>query len=793
MPFYNVNIEETIQHDFLEYTGHVMQERSLPDARDGLKDGARKILYSQFLDKNTYKDKYMKGQAVVGQVLKTAFTHGDASAYSTLVRMGKPFAMPYPLEELQGNMGNQVDPENHAAGRYLECKLSELGTMLFDGIKKNAVEEWYWNYSDTIQLPRVLPSYGFYPIVNGTLGISVGLSTSIPSTNLREVNEAIIKLIENPNVDFDKIYCAPDFPMGGTIINGEEVKESMKNGCGKAVKIRSKIDYNVDDNTLIATEIPFSVYTHTIDAELEEIINNDEKSGIKKFIDATNDDGAKIIIYLEKGANPRKIISRLYKETSLESYYGINLIMLDNGRFPRVFPWRDALNAYIAHIRECKRRELEFDLNKALARENILEGLLIASANIDEVVSIIRHSESPSEASDKLIARFNFNEEQTKAILAMKLSALTKVDSIKLNNELEEIRRKIEELRYLLNTPSALDAELIKILREVAEKFGDDRRTKVLNIRTEEDEVEEIQEDDVTVMLFDNNSIRVIKSEDFNGGKKGRKGVNLKPPKNSQLINTLYSTNLGSITAFTSFGRAYSFNLSDLEYGKDYFVYELIQLQDNEKVLTLIDSGSFNNYNYITFITRDGLIKRSRTSDYNLRAKKGQVAIKLKEEDSLVNVFLSSTGNDMIMIGSNSGRYVFYPISEITVTGRNSSGVKAIKLERKEFVISATMVKENISYSGVLTITTEGRGKISPLSEYSETSRAVKGNLVQKVDTEEKLALIYAVPESQDKIHIIADNKLVTLNTKEIPVQNRVTSGVRVIDIRNVEAKVEVI
>lgn len=792
MPFYNVNIEETIQHDFLEYTGHVMQERSLPDARDGLKDGARKILYSQFLDKNTYKDKYMKGQAVVGQVLKTAFTHGDASAYSTLVRMGKPFAMPYPLEELQGNMGNQVDPENHAAGRYLECKLSELGTMLFDGIKKNAIEEWYWNYSDTIQLPRVLPSYGFYPIVNGTLGISVGLSTSIPSTNLREVNEAIIKLIENPNVDFDEIYCPPDFPMGGTIINGREVKESMREGCGKAVKIRSKIEYNADDNTLIATEIPFSVYTHTIDAELEEIINNDEKSGIKKFIDATNDDGAKIIIYLEKGANPRKIINHLYKETSLEYYYGINFIMLDNGRFPRVFPWRDALNAYITHIRSCKRREIQFDLDKALARENILNALIVAAANIDEVVSIIRSSSNPSEASIKLIERFKFNEEQTKAILAMKLSALTKVDSIKLNDELEEIKRKIEELNYLLMNSQALDSKLIEILREVANKFGDQRRTKIMNIvEKDENEEVEIQEDDVAVMLFDNNSLRVVKTEELNGAKKGRKGVNIKPPKNANLINTLYTTNLGSIAAFTNQGRMYGFSLSDLEYGQDYSVYELIQLQDEEKVLTLIDNNSFSSFKYILFITKQGLIKKSKTSEYNTRAKKGQVAIKLKDDDSIVNVFLSSNEKDRIMIASNSGYSVFYNHSDIAAIGRASQGIKAIKMKDDEYVVASTIVKENISYIGILSITSTGRGKITKIEDYNETSRAIKGSLVQKLD-EEELATIYAIPEGQEKIFVMANNKAVALSTKEVPVQGKLTSGVRIIDIRGVEAKVEI-
>ena len=374
----------------------------------------------------------------------------------------------------------------------------------------------------------------------------------------------------------------------------------------------------------------------------------------------------------------------------------------------------------------------------------------------------------------------------------MKLSALTKVDGIKLNDELEEIKRKIEELNYLLMNSQALDSKLIEILREVANKFGDQRRTKIMNI-VEKDESEEveIQEDDVAVMLFDNNSLRVVKTEELNGAKKGRKGVNIKPPKNANLINTLYTTNLGSIAAFTNQGRMYGFSLSDLEYGEDYSVYELIQLQDEEKVLTLIDNNSFSSFKYILFITKQGLIKKSKTSEYNTRAKKGQVAIKLKDDDSIVNVFLSSNEKDRIMIASNSGYSVFYDHSDIAAIGRASQGIKAIKMKEDEYVVASTIVKENISYIGILSITSTGRGKISKVEDYNETSRAIKGSLVQKLD-EEELATIYAIPEGQEKIFVMANNKAVVLSTKEVPVQGKLTSGVRIIDIRGIDAKVEI-
>ena len=792
MPFYDSDINQVIKDDFLEYAGHVIQERSIVDARDGLKDGARKILYIQYKTKNTHNKNFVKGAAAVGDSMKFGYLHGDASAYSTLVRMGKRYACPYPLEELQGNVGNQVSPDNHAAMRYLELRQSELASYLFDGIEKNAINEWYDNYANTMELPRALPSIGFYPIVNGVSGIAVGLTTSIPPTNLREVNEAIIKLIQNPGTDFDSIYCPPDFPMGGTILNAAEVKESMRLGSGKAVKIRAKLEYFPDKNVIVATEIPFSVYTDTIDAELLELINGEDNPGIQKYIDATNDDGAKINIYLTKGANVKKIMNVLCKRTSLESYYSVNIIMLDNGRFPRQFGWKEALQAYIAHIRSCKRSMIQFDLDKALARENIVNGLLKAAASIDEVIALIRGSLNPDEAAAKLIERFNFNEPQVKAILAMKLSSLTKIDAIKLESEKEEIARKIEEYRYLLNNSTALDAELIKVLREVATKYGDARRTKIQNLVEVDNEAAPIiQEEDVGVMLFDNNMLRVVKRDDLQGGKKGRKGINIKPPKNANLINTLYTTNLGVVTGFTNLGRMYNFSLTDLDNNKDYSVYELLSLQDNEKIILLIDTTSFTSYHNLVTVSKNGYIKKSAVSEYGKRARKGTVAVKLEENDQLVGVYLSMNDEDRMFIASNSGNYNFYPLSEIGSTGRATKGVKAIKLGKDEKVRAATIIKKDISYKGIITITSSGRGKITPVDDFSETSRAIKGSQVMTLK-DESLATVYAVPESQSKLFVSANNKAVLLDVASIPIQNRTTAGVRIIDARGVDATIEI-
>lgn len=790
---YETDFQKSIENAFLEYGASVAQERSIPDVRDGLKIGLRQGLYSQFFNKLTHKNKFQKAQKSVAAAMSLCYVHGDAAMYDTFIRAAKPFAYRYPIEEAQGAYGTPVAPDDHSASRYVEMRSGEIADFFFDGLKKNAINEWYWNYDDTEQIPSVLPSIGFWNVVNGCSGIAVAMATSVPQFNLKEVNEALIKIIENPDVDFNQIYCAPDFATGGTITNAKEVKESLRYGKGSSIRLKAKLEYFPDQNMIKATELPYGVYTNTVIGQIKSLTEENENYGIERVIDHTKKT-ADIRIYLSKGTNANRMIAKLYKDTSLENWFAVNMIMLDMGRFPKVFGWREACDAYIAHIRECKRRELEFDLEKALARENILNGLLIAAANIDEVVSIIRASDSPADASVKLIERFKFNEEQTKAILTMKLSALTKVDGIKLNNELEEIKEKIESLRYLLTNSLALDAELVKVLRFVADKFGDERRTTVVNVveKNEDDETPQIQEDDVAVMLFDNNMLRVVKSDELNGAKRGKKGTNLKPPKNANLINTLYTTNLGSIAAFTSGGRMYSFSLSDLEYGHDYSVYELIQLLDDEKVLTLIDNNSFSSFKHILFVTRQGLIKKSKTSEYNTRAKKGQVAIKLKDDDSIVNVFLSSNERDRIMIASNSGYSVFYDHSDIAAIGRASQGVKAIKLKSDEYVVGATMVKENISYKGIFSITSTGKGKMTKVEDYNETSRAIKGALVQKLDSEEELAAIYAITEEQDKIFVTANNKAVALLTKEIPVQGKLTSGVRIIDIRGLNAKVEI-
>ena len=683
----NVDFQRTIEDAFLKYGASIAQERSLPDVRDMLKIGLRQGLYAQFTNKLTHKDKFQKAQKSVAAAMSQSYVHGDVAMYDALIRVARPWSARYTLEDVQGSYGNPSSPDSHAAARYVEMRAGEVADYMFDGLKKNAVTEWYDNYDSTEQIPSVFPSIGYWNIVNGCQGIAVAMATSVPQFNLCEVNTALIKLIQNPHSSFNEIYCAPDFATGGTITNADEVKESMRVGKGKSIRLRATIKYNPKENMLQATELPYGVFTNTVMDQLAALVNDNPEYGVDRVIDHTKKE-ADIRIYLSKGENPDKMIAKLYHDTSLENHYSINMILLDQGRFPKVFGWRQACEAYIEHIRQCKRNMIQFDLDKALARENVIEGLLIAIANIDEVVAIIRGSENPTAAKKALIARFKFNDAQVEAILSMKLSSLCRLDGLKLNEELEEKRKFIADCRYILLTPTALDEKLIETLDLVSKKFGDARRTKLTNVLGDEEEPEVIEEKEIAV-VYSNGSFH-LKEKNKVGAKKQE---------------VIYTTNLGFLTLITNAGKMYNASLSKLKMDKEYKLTEVFEI-GAEKPILLIDTLSFNAYNSLTLVTKNGFIKKSSTAEYLARSKKGVISIKLEENDSVVAAILSSDDDDKVVVISNTGYYNCYPLSELSYTGRATKGVKAIKLEENAYVKEAKWVGDN---------------------NYKITGRAVKG------------------------------------------------------------------
>ena len=644
---YNIDFQQAIEQAFLEYGASVAQERSVPDVRDGLKIGLRQGLYSQYHSKLTHKYPFKKALKSVAAATSLCYVHGDAAMYDTLIRAAKPWAFRYPLEEAQGAAGSPAAPDDHSAARYVEMRSSELADYLFAGLKKNAVKEWYNNYDDTEKIPSVLCPIGFWPLINGCQGIAVSFSTSSPQYNLREVNAALEKLILNPEEDFNKIYCAPDFATGGTIVNAQETRESIKNGTGKACRIRAKLEYMKKEHCIKATELPFGVYTNTVISQLAELTENDENYGIAKVIDHTKKT-ADIRIYLTKDVNPAVVMRKLYADTSLESSFSINQIFLDQGRYPRVFGWREACLAYIDHMNECKRRELQFDMDALIRRNHILDGLKIALANIDDVVHMIRQSENAAVAKEALMTTYGLDEEQAKAILDMKLQRLANLEAIKINTEYNDNAAEIDRLGNILGSQTEINKLLIEALHEVATKFGDARRTQLMNLS---EQVEEIEEEEVILSVTNNISIKVVK-----------RGVK----------DSIKTTNLSTVAFVTNEGKFYKIPVSNIIEAGNAKISTLIK--DSAPIVYIGDLEEIKINKYWAFITKNGMVKKSNIEEYNYSGRQGSKMLKLKEGDTVVACGVFTSDNDSI---SYNGKGTV--LSAVSVTGKAAMGSKLFK------------------------------------------------------------------------------------------------------------------
>ena len=467
-----VNLENIVKESFSQYSGAVLQSRALVDVRDCLKPSARQIFFSMKERKLTHKNPFKKTANAVGMAMADYYLHGDSSCEGIIMRAGQPFAYRYPLIEVEGSYGNLIESGNWAAPRYTSSRLSKIAEYLFKNLEKNSISDWRDSYDNTKQYPMVLSSLGFFNIVNGSLGIGVGASSSIPQFNLREVNQSLIKLLWNPEIPDDELICLPDFATGGILLNEEEVRQSLIYGKGKAIKLRSVIEYDEKDRCLIVKEIPYSVYTNTICKQLENLIESQPTLGINHFNDLTGEHPY-IKIYLNKNVNPSKVLKTLYQETSLQYHYSINFTMLEDGKFPKVFTWKEILNSHLNHEKKVYRKSFEYDLSKIQERIHILQGLLIALASINEVIEIIKKSGSSIEAAIQLQSNFELDEVQAKAILDLKLARLAKLEVNKLQSELLSLEKEQEKLNNILADTSLFYKEIEKGLNNVINEFGD--------------------------------------------------------------------------------------------------------------------------------------------------------------------------------------------------------------------------------------------------------------------------------------------------------------------------------
>lgn len=764
-------LKPIIEQSMIQYAGSVLQSRALVDVRDCLKPSARQIFYALYTDKFVSSKPHHKTLKAVGS-LSRFYIHGDASAVGILMRAGQSFAMRYPLMDVKGNAGTLMESGNWAHQRYTESRLSPLANYLFADIDKNTIEEWRDNYDDTEQYPGVLPTKGFYNIVNGTQGIAVGAASSIPQYNLRELNNALIHLIDNPDCDFDEIYCAPDFATGAILYNEDDVKESMKNGQGFACKLRSVVEYDSKERCFIVTEIPYGVYTNTICGQLEEIVNGENNPGIERFNDLTGSTPL-IKIYLTKKANPDKVLKYLYKNTFLQYHYGINFTMLDNGRFPRVFGWKEMLQSHIDHERIVYRRAFEFDLNKIKSRIHIIDGLLICMARIEEVIQIIRNSASSAAASTALQQNFLLDAAQAKAVLDMKLSRLAHLEVKKLENERAELQLKAEAIEKILNDEELFKEEIKKGWREVAAKFGDNRRTKILNISKEEEEPTEIRT--LQVSLTNKNRIYTMESSTLYTQKKGTVGKKIKLDKGEYIMSTCLIQTDEEILFFTQEGNYYHCPASKLMIDEIVHISNLF-LFGEEQFCNLCGVSKKNAKPFILFVTKNGMLKKSNLSEYNIKRSGSAKALVLDEGDEIVSVLF--VNSEKIGLLSAGGNFLITTTSDIRPIGRTTKGIKGMKLNEEDYVISAHIIPEDTV--SIMSVSGEGNAKQTKISEFATQGKNTKGARLQKITSEDWMADFKPIV-NETEVSIASTSSTLKIKVNEVAMLSRGAQGSRAI------------
>ena len=767
----NNNMTDIVKQSFTQYAAAVIQSRALVDVRDGLKPSARQIFYCMDKYKYVAAKPFQKTMAAIGDAMKHFYIHGDSSCEGIIMRAGQAFAMRYPLIEVKGNGGTLLSSGNWAAPRYTETRLSKLATYLFADIDKGTIDDWRDNYADNEQYPSVLPTKGYYNIVNGSSGIATGMACSIPQYNLHELNNALIHLIDNPDCDFDEIYCAPDFATGAILYNEDDVKESMKNGQGFACKLRSVAEFNSKERCFTITEIPYGVYTNTICGQLEEIVNGEDNPGIERFNDLTGSTPL-IKIYLTKKANPDKVLKYLFKNTFLQYHYGINFTMLDNGRFPRVFGWKEMLQSHIDHERVVYRRAFEFDLNKIRFRIHIIDGLLICMTRIEEVVQTIRNSASAAAASIALRQNFLLDDAQAKAVLDMKLSRLAHLEVQKLENEKDDLVFKAETIEKILSDGELFKEEIKKGWREVANKFGDARRTKILNISNDEETIEQKQ---LSLSFTNEGAVFVSETSTLYSQRRNGVGSKFKLDKGEFVVDTLIGNNTDEVLFFTQRGAFYHLKMGEFNIGEKQYLNSFLPINGDDEIKSATILSKDTESSNILFLTKKGILKKSALSEYNLRRNTGVQALKLDDDDLIASILILK--NERVGILTEEGNFIIIETKDIRPIGRVARGVVGIKLNEGDKVVSGRVIPKETRE--ILSVSEDGYSKRTDINEFKITGRATKGVKIQRADN---LCDFLPLIDFSD-ILVVSSTTQIRVKAEEIPVLSRGTQGVKTLKL----------
>ena len=798
-----INIEEEMKSSYIDYSMSVIVARALPDVRDGFKPVHRRILYGMLGLGNTSDKPYKKCARVVGEVLGKYHPHGDSSVYGALVRMGQDWNMRYTLVDGQGNFGS-VDGDSPAAMRYTECRLSKMGEHVMDDIDKDTVDMTN-NFDDTLTEPAVMPTKIPNLLVNGGNGIAVGMATNMPTHNLNEVIDGCCAFIDNPEIDTEGLMQyipAPDFPTGAYIYGIQGVKDAYETGRGRVVmRAKAEIESDESHDRIVVTEIPYGVNKQQLIEYIADLVKEGKIEGISNVNDETGRQGMRIVVDVKRDANARVILNKLFKMTALQSSFSVNNIALipnkkDHSLLrPKLLSLRESISYFVEHRHEVTIRRTKFELKKAQERAHILEGLIIACDNIDEVVHIIRGSKTPAEAQTNLEKRFELDNLQSKAIVDMRLSQLTGLRMDQLHAEYEDLMKLIAELQSILDDPEKCKEVMKAELQEVKEKYGDERRTKIILDEHEFNAEDFYPNDPVVITVSHLGYIKRTPLSDFREQARGGVGSKGAQTRDKDFTEYIYPATMHqTMMFFTKKGRCYWLHCYDIPEGektsKGRAIQNLLNIDPDDSVNAFLrlhgrgfEDEEFVNSHYVVFATKNGTVKKTCLKEYSRPRANGVIAINIVEGDEVVDVRLTDGNNELILANRN-GRAVRFDENTIRPMGRVATGVRGMRIDDDNDAVVGMIVVKNAESETVMVVSEEGYGKRSDVEEYRKTNRGGKGVKTMGItDKTGRLVAIKNVTDDNDLMIINKSGIVIRLAVAEVRVMGRATQGVRLINL----------
>jgi DNA gyrase subunit A len=783
-----VKIEEEMRKSYIDYAMSVIVGRALPDVRDGLKPVHRRVLFGMYELGNTYDKPYKKSARVVGDVMGKYHPHGDMAIYDTIVRMVQDFSLRYPLIDGQGNFGS-VDGDGAAAMRYTEVRMARIADEMLDDLDKETVD-FVPNFDESLKEPSVLPAKLPNLLINGSSGIAVGMATNIPPHNISEVIDGTVALIENPELapaDLLKLVTGPDFPTGAFIYGREGIKEAYLTGRG-SIKIRAKAEITEEGgrNVILVTELPYMVNKAKLIENMADLVRDKKLEGISDLRDESDRDGMRIVIELKKGANASVLLNQLYRHTQMETTFGVNnLALVDNQ--PRTLSLKETLEFYIKHRQDVVTRRSQFELKKAQAREHILAGLLVALDNIDDFVNILRRSASADDAKAIFISKYSLSEEQSKAILDMRLRGLTGLERKKIEDERAEMIRLIGHLKEVLASPRMI-LDIIKAeLLELKRKYGDGRRTVIKESEGEIIDEDLIPRESVVVSISNTGYIKRQLVDTYRTQRRGGMGIMGMETKEEDFVVDVFAASTHDILMFfTNKGRVYSLKVYEIpdasRQSRGKAIVNLLTLLPDESITAMIPIKEFDDGQNLIMCTREGTIKKTALSAYKNIRSTGIIAIGLDEGDELISVKMTN-GSQEVLVATRNGKANRFSEKEVRPMGRQAGGVIGIRLTEKDKVIGMEVVSEGAS---ILTVCENGFGKRTPVAEYTPHHRGGQGMINIKTTLRNGGVVAIASVTDDDQLLVVTqDGIMMRLPVKDISEIGRNTQGVRIITLKS--------